>query len=64
MSEDLLRRVAAELNETPGAAERASRYQALVAANNTQIAAEAIRNMPFDASPYAYQSFLAAMDKR
>jgi hypothetical protein len=63
MSEDLLRQVAAVLNKTPGAAERAPRMAALVAENNTRAATEAVTNMPFDSSPYAYQAWLAAVDK-
>jgi hypothetical protein len=63
MSEDLLRQVAAELNKAPETAERASRMTTLISENNTRIAAEAVRSMPFDASPYAYQFWLAAVDK-
>lgn len=63
MGEDLLRQVAAELNKALGAAERAPRMATLVAENNTRIAAEAVRSMPFDTSPYAYQFWLAAVDK-
>jgi hypothetical protein len=64
MSEDLLRQIATELNKAPGAAERTPRMVGLVADNNTRIAAEAIRVMPFDSTPYAYQAWLAAVDKR
>jgi hypothetical protein len=63
MSEGLLRQIAAELNKAPGAAERAPRVAALVTENNTRIATESINSMPFDSSPYAYQAWLAAVDK-
>jgi negative regulator of sigma E activity len=36
----------------------------MVADINARIAAEAIRVMPFDSSPYAYRAWLAAVDKR
>jgi hypothetical protein len=63
MREDLLRQLAAELNKVPAAADRAPRVAALVAENNTRIATEAVTNMSFDSSPYAYQAWLAAVDK-
>ncbi|WP_441243827.1 hypothetical protein [Tardiphaga sp. 768_D3_N2_1] len=64
MSEDLLRQVAAELNKVPGAAERAPRMTGLVAENNTRVATAAVQDMVFDSTPYAYQAWLADMDKR
>lgn len=64
MSENLLRQIATELNNTPGAAERTPRMVGMVADINARIAAEAIRVMPFDSSPYAYRAWLAAVDKR
>jgi hypothetical protein len=62
MSEELLRRVAAELNQAPDAASRTARSVALVTDVNARIAAEALRAMPFDSSPYAYQAWLAKAD--
>lgn len=64
MSEDLLRQVAAELNKAPGAAERTPRMTELVVENNTCVATAAIQDMAFDSTPYAYQTWLAGMDKR
>jgi hypothetical protein len=64
MSEDLLRQVAAELNKAPGAAERAPCMTGLVAENNTRVATAAVQDMAFDSTPYAYQAWLAGMDKR
>jgi hypothetical protein len=64
MSEDLLRRVAAELNGAPETAERVARAKALVEDTNSRIAAEAVRVLPFDSSPYGFQSWLADADKR
>jgi hypothetical protein len=64
MSEDLLRRVAAELNGAPETAERVARAKALVEDTNGRIAAEALRALPFDSSPYGFQNRLAAADKQ
>jgi hypothetical protein len=63
MSAELLRQVAAELNQAPDAAGRTARAAALVTDVNTRIATEAIRAMPFDSSPYAYQAWLAKADR-
>jgi len=63
MSEELLRQVASELNQAPDAAGRAARAAALVTDVNTRIAAEAVRAMPFDSSPYAYRAWLAETDR-
>lgn len=64
MSEDLLRQVAAELNKATGAAERTPRMTGLVVENNTRVATAAVQDMAFDSTPYAYQAWLAGMDKR
>lgn len=64
MSEDLLRRVAADLNGALGAAERAPRMAAQVSDTNARVAAEAVRSLAFDSSPYSYLALLAAADKR
>lgn len=64
MSEDLLRRVAAELNGALGAAERAPRMKALVSDINTRVATEAVRSLPFDSSPYSYLAWLVRADQR
>ncbi|MCC8937510.1 hypothetical protein CI1B_47820 [Bradyrhizobium ivorense] len=63
MSEDLLRQVVVELNQAPEAANRTARATALVTDVNTRIATEALRAMPFDTSPYAYQAWLAQADR-
>ncbi|QOZ23227.1 hypothetical protein [Bradyrhizobium sp. CCBAU 51753] len=63
MSEDLLRQVVAELNQAPESANRTARATALVTDVNTRIATEALRAMPFDTSPYAYQAWLAQADR-
>ncbi|VIO67806.1 hypothetical protein [Bradyrhizobium ivorense] len=63
MSEDILRQVVAELNQAPEAANRTARATALVTDVNTRIATEALRAMPFDTSPYAYQAWLAQADR-
>lgn len=64
MSEDLLRRIAADLNGALGAAERAPRMAALVGDTNAKVAAEAAHRLPFDSSPYAYKAWLNEEDKR
>jgi hypothetical protein len=63
MSEDLLRRVADELNGAPETAARIARMATLVSDTNSRIAAEALRSLAFDSSPYGFQSWLAAADK-
>ena len=64
MNDDLLRGVAAELNQSPGAAGRVPAMSGLVTDINARIAAEATGGMPFDSSPYEYQAWLATMDSR
>lgn len=63
MNAELLRQVAAELNQAPASAGRAARAAALVNDVNTRIASEAVLAMPFDSSPYAYQAWLAKADR-
>lgn len=63
MSEDLLRRFAAKLNGVPGTADRVARVAALVEDTNIRVAAEALRVLPFNSSPYGFQQWLAATDK-
>ena len=63
MNEELLRGIAAEMNDAPGAAERVARAQALVEDTNSRIAEAAIATLPFDSSPYDYPTWLAATDK-
>jgi hypothetical protein len=63
MSENLLRRIAADLNGAPGAAERAPRMAAQVSDINARVAAEAVRSLAFDSSPYSYAAWLAAEDR-
>ncbi len=58
IDEELLRRIAADLNGTTGAAGRAGRAQPLVAEVNARIAAAAAA-MPFDSTPYAFPDELA-----
>ena len=63
MREDLLRQIAADLNQAPDAADRTSRMAALVSEVNARVADEALRRMPFDSSPYAFQAWCAGADK-
>lgn len=62
MDDDLLARIAAELNAVPEAAARAARSKALVSDTNARIA-DAAKAMPFDSTPYAMPLWLAACDK-
>ncbi len=64
MSEDLLRQIAAELNQAPDTAGRTARMSALVSDVNARIATEAMHKLPFDSSPYVYQAWLAAADRQ
>lgn len=63
MSEDLLRRIAAELNNAPGAAERTVGVAALITDVNARISSAALSRLPFDSSPYGYQAWLAGADQ-
>ncbi len=63
IDDELLRRVAADLNGVPGAAERAGRAVPLVSEVNARIAAAAAA-MPFDSTPYAFPEALATRDPR
>lgn len=63
MNEELLRQVAAELNQAPDAAGRTARAAALVTDVNRRIATEALGLMSLDSSPYAYQAWLAQAGK-
>ena len=63
MDEALLRGIAAELNGAPRAAGRVGRLKTLVEDNNNRIAAESVQSLPFDSSPYGFQSWLAAADR-
>ena len=63
MTEDLLRGIAAEMNDAPQAAERVARSMPLVADTNSRVAAEAFNALPFDSSPYGFPNWLAAVDK-
>ena len=62
MDDDLLRRIAADLNGVPDSAARAARSVPLVADTNGRIA-EAAKALPFDSTPYAFPQWLAAIDK-
>jgi hypothetical protein len=64
MSDDLLRRIAADLNGAPGAAGRAPRMAPQVSDVNAKVAAEALRALALDSSPYSYQTWLAGEDQR
>jgi hypothetical protein len=64
MSEDLLRQIAAELNQAPDTAGRTARMSAQVGDVNARIATEALQRLPFDSSPYAYQAWLAVAGRR
>ena len=63
MDDELLRRMAAELNGAPETAARAARSAPLVADANNRIA-EAAKAMPFDSTPYAMPQWFAAIDKQ
>jgi hypothetical protein len=63
MNEELLRGIAADLNDAPQAAERAARSLPLVADTNRRIGKAAIATLPFDSSPYGFPTWLAATDK-
>jgi hypothetical protein len=63
MNEELLRGIAAEMNDVPGAAGRVTRSRPLVADTNSRIANAAIDALPFDSSPYGFVTWLAAADK-
>ncbi|MBC7583698.1 MAG: hypothetical protein H7316_08105 [Tardiphaga sp.] len=63
MNEDLLRGIAADMNDAADAATRVGRAQPLVADTNSRIAAAAIAALPFDSSPYGFVAWLAAVDK-
>lgn len=63
MDDELLRRIAAELNSAPDSAARAGRSAALVADTNTRIG-EAAQAMPFDSTPYSMPQWLSAVSKR
>lgn len=63
MAEDLLKRIAAELNGVPETAARAGRSAALVADTNTRIG-DAAKAMPFDSTPYAMPQWLSAISKQ
>ena len=64
MNEDLLRGIAAEMNDAPETAARVARAKALVEDSNGRIAAAALRELPFDSSPYGFPNWLAVTDKR
>ena len=63
MNEELLRGIAAEMNDAPDAASRVARARALVEDTNGRIATAAIAALPFDSSPYGFPTWLAATDK-
>ena len=63
MNEDILHGIAAELNGAPQAADRVDRMKTLVHDINDRVAAEALRALPFDSSPYGFPTWLAAADK-
>lgn len=63
MDDELLRRIAAELNSAPDSAARAGRSAAIVTDTNTRIG-EAAQAMPFDSTPYAMPQWLSATAKQ
>jgi hypothetical protein len=63
MNEELLRGIAADMNEAPDAASRVARARPLVVDTNSRIATAAIAALPFDSSPYGFVAWLAAADK-
>ncbi|QUS38676.1 hypothetical protein RPMA_07390 [Tardiphaga alba] len=64
MSDELLRQIAADLNQSPDTASRTARMSALVTDVNARIATDALKMLPFDSTPYAYQAWLADTDDR
>lgn len=63
MNEELLRGLAADMNDAPDAASRVARARPLVEDTNGRIAAVAIAGLPFDSSPYGFVTWLATTDK-
>ena len=63
MNEELLRGIAAEMNDAPDAASRVARARPLVEDTNGRIATAAVAALPFDSSPYGFMTWLAATDK-
>lgn len=63
MNDDLLRQIAADLNQAPDTAGRTAQMAALVTEVNARIANEALRRMPFDSTPYAYHKWCDGMEK-
>ena len=63
MNDELLRGIAADMNDAPDAASRVARARPLVEDTNGRIAALTIAKLPFDSSPYGFMTWLAATDK-
>lgn len=63
MTEDVLRQIAADLNQAPDTAGRTARMAALVTEVNARVAGEALRRLSLDSSLYAYQAWCAAADQ-
>lgn len=63
MNEDLLRGIAADMNDAADAASRVGRAQPLVADTNSRIATAALAALPFDSSPYGFVAWLAAAEQ-
>ena len=63
MTDDVLRAIAATLNQAPDTAHRTPRMAAMIGDVNARIAAEALRRMPFDSTPYGYPAWLAETER-
>ncbi|RYY68175.1 MAG: hypothetical protein EOO24_52475 [Comamonadaceae bacterium] len=63
LKDEVLRAVAATLNQAPDTASRTPRMAAMIADVNARIAAEALRRMPFDSTPYGYPAWLAETER-
>lgn len=64
MNDDVLRQIAADLNQAPDTAGRTARMAALVTEVNLRVASEALRRIPLDSTPYAYQAWCVVGDQR
>ena len=62
-TDDVLRDIAAALNQAPDTASRTPRMAAMIADVNARIAAEALRRMPFDSTPYGYPAWLVETER-
>jgi hypothetical protein len=62
-TDDVLRDIAATLNQAPDTASRTPRMAAMIGDVNARVASEALRRMPFDSTPYGYPAWLAETER-